>query len=102
MVGAHEPSLVAWFAPLEKAVQWDTQKTALIITDMWDDHWCKSAARRVTEMAGPMNEMVKIARKMTEEDRDHLTNQIRKILESGAHSREEILNVVAEQVTASP
>jgi len=29
---------------------------------MWDDHWCKSAARRVTEMAGPMNDMLKIAR----------------------------------------
>ena len=29
---------------------------------MWDDHWCKSAARRVTEMAGPFNDMVKAAR----------------------------------------
>ena len=35
---------------------------ALIVCDMWDDHWCKSAARRVTEMAGPMNDMLKIAR----------------------------------------
>ncbi|HTD68772.1 MAG TPA: protein-signal peptide and transmembrane prediction [Candidatus Limnocylindria bacterium] len=37
-------------------------RTALIICDMWDDHWCKSAARRVGEMAGPFNEMVKQAR----------------------------------------
>jgi nicotinamidase-related amidase len=29
---------------------------------MWDDHWCKSAARRVNEMAGPLNEVVKTAR----------------------------------------
>jgi hypothetical protein len=29
---------------------------------MWDDHWCKSAARRVAELAGPMNEVVKLAR----------------------------------------
>ena len=29
---------------------------------MWDDHWCKSAARRVGEMAGPLNEMLKEAR----------------------------------------
>ena len=50
------------FAPLEKPVQWDAKKTALIVCDMWDDHWCKSAARRVTEMAGPMNDMLKIAR----------------------------------------
>src|SRR5262245_39382411 len=41
---------------------WQTTKTALIICDMWDDHWCKSAARRVGELAGPMNEAVKVAR----------------------------------------
>lgn len=35
---------------------------ALIVCDMWNDHWCKSTARRVTEMAGPMNDMLKIAR----------------------------------------
>ena len=29
---------------------------------MWDDHWCESAARRVGELAGPMNKMVKAAR----------------------------------------
>jgi nicotinamidase-related amidase len=46
----------------EKTVAWDPKKTALIICDMWDDHWCKSAARRVVEMAGPLNEMVKQAR----------------------------------------
>ena len=50
------------FAPLGKPVQWDAKKTALIVCDMWDDHWCKFAARRVTEMAGPMNDMLKIAR----------------------------------------
>ena len=50
------------FAPLGKPVQWDAKKTALIVCDMWDDHWCKSTARRVTEMAGPMNDMLKIAR----------------------------------------
>jgi nicotinamidase-related amidase len=46
----------------EKTAQWPANKTALIICDMWDDHWCKSAARRVTEMAGPFNDMVKAAR----------------------------------------
>jgi nicotinamidase-related amidase len=29
---------------------------------MWDVHWCKSAARRVEEMAGPLNETLKAAR----------------------------------------
>ena len=42
-----------------KKVEWEASRTALIICDMWDDHWCKSAARRVGEMAGPMNEVVK-------------------------------------------
>jgi nicotinamidase-related amidase len=46
----------------EKEVSWEAKKTALIICDMWDDHWCKSAARRVDEMAGPLNEVVKQAR----------------------------------------
>lgn len=45
-----------------KKVEWEASRTALIICDMWDDHWCKSAARRVGEMAGPMNEVVKKAR----------------------------------------
>jgi nicotinamidase-related amidase len=49
-------------APQEKKVTWEAKKTALIVCDMWDDHWCKSAARRVSEMAGPFNEMLKQAR----------------------------------------
>src|SRR4051794_7222158 len=46
----------------ERKVAWEPKKTALIICDMWDDHWCKSAARRVGEMAGPLNAVVKVAR----------------------------------------
>lgn len=47
---------------VETAAQLDPKKTAIIVCDMWDDHWCKSAARRVGELAGPMNEMLKAAR----------------------------------------
>lgn len=46
----------------EAEAVWEPKKTALIIGDMWDDHWCKSAARRVAEMAGPLNQVVKTAR----------------------------------------
>ncbi|HZK81133.1 MAG TPA: hypothetical protein VFC46_08705, partial [Humisphaera sp.] len=49
-------------AVVEKKADWDASKTAIIVVDMWDDHWCKGAARRVSEMAVPMNEMLKIAR----------------------------------------
>lgn len=41
---------------------WKPERTALIICDMWDDHWCKSAARRVDELAPALNETVKRAR----------------------------------------
>jgi Isochorismatase family len=46
----------------ETKASWNPKKTALIICDMWDDHWCKSAARRVAELAGPMNQMIATAR----------------------------------------
>src|SRR5262245_9974768 len=45
----------------EKTVTWDAKKTAIIVCDMWDDHWCKSAARRVGELAGPLNEVLRTA-----------------------------------------
>jgi nicotinamidase-related amidase len=47
---------------MEKKETWQPAQTALIICDMWDDHWCRSAARRVVELAGPLNETVKAAR----------------------------------------
>lgn len=46
----------------EETVEWDPKKTALIICDMWDNHWCKGAAKRVEELAGPMNKAVAAAR----------------------------------------
>jgi nicotinamidase-related amidase len=49
-------------AAAEKAAAWDPRRTAIIVCDMWDDHWCKSAAARVGELAGPLNEMLKAAR----------------------------------------
>ncbi len=49
-------------AATTNVARWDPDKTALIICDMWDDHWCKSAARRVVEMAPALNETVKLAR----------------------------------------
>ena len=50
------------FSAVEKKAAWDAKRTAIIICDMWDDHWCKSASARVAELAGPMNEVVKTAR----------------------------------------
>jgi nicotinamidase-related amidase len=38
------------------------RETAIIICDMWDDHWCKSAARRCAAMAQRMEPVLKAAR----------------------------------------
>ena len=43
-------------------VSWKSSETAVVICDMWDQHWCKSATARVSELAGPMNEIVTMAR----------------------------------------
>lgn len=48
--------------PIETKSAWPTEQTAIIVCDMWDHHWCKSAEARVGELAGPMNEMLKTAR----------------------------------------
>jgi nicotinamidase-related amidase len=49
-------------AVVEKPASWALEKTAVIVCDMWDQHWCKSAARRVSEMAGPLDAVLKKAR----------------------------------------
>ncbi|HEY2952081.1 MAG TPA: ThuA domain-containing protein, partial [Verrucomicrobiae bacterium] len=47
---------------IEKTMSWEPKKTALVICDMWDRHWCEGATRRVAEMAPRMNDLVKKAR----------------------------------------
>ena len=42
--------------------EWKAEETAIIVCDMWDTHWCQGAAARVDELAGPMNEVLKVAR----------------------------------------
>ena len=39
------------------------KETALIICDMWDNHWCSGAAKRVTVLAPKINATVEAARK---------------------------------------
>jgi hypothetical protein len=42
--------------------EWNPKETAIIICDMWNEHWCKGATDRVTEMAPVMNNVVSLAR----------------------------------------
>ncbi|NNE91794.1 MAG: isochorismatase family protein [Verrucomicrobiales bacterium] len=50
------------FHSIIKLGTWDAAKTCIVICDMWDDHYCRNAARRVGEMAPRMNEVIKKAR----------------------------------------
>ena len=50
------------FEVVQKQLAWDPAQTALVICDMWDQHWCRGATRRVAEMAPKMNEVVAAAR----------------------------------------
>lgn len=41
---------------------WEPKKTAVIICDMWDDHWCKRAAQRCSELAPLVNTFAQVVR----------------------------------------
>ena len=46
----------------ERTQDWEASETAIIICDMWDDHYCKSAAQRVGVMVPKMNQVITAAR----------------------------------------
>ena len=47
---------------LTNSTKWEAEKTAIVVCDMWDKHWCPTATERVGEMAPRMNEVIKNAR----------------------------------------
>ncbi len=51
------------FNAVTETVAWDPAKTAIIVCDMWNQHWCRGATRRVAEMAPRMNDVLTAARK---------------------------------------
>jgi nicotinamidase-related amidase/type 1 glutamine amidotransferase len=51
------------FRAVTKTVPWKASETAIVICDMWNNHYCRNAARRVAEMAPRMNEVITQARK---------------------------------------
>jgi len=46
----------------ESELAWNPARTAVIICDMWDQHWCPPATARVAELAPAINDFVSIAR----------------------------------------
>ena len=51
------------FHAVTETVAWNPAKTAIVVCDMWNEHWCKGATRRVAEMAPRMNDVLTAARK---------------------------------------
>ena len=45
-----------------RQVEWETEKTAVIVCDMWDSHHSVTAVRRVNEFAPRLNEVLQTAR----------------------------------------
>ena len=46
------------FSIKETPADWNPRKTAVVICDMWEKHWCDEATQRVTEMAPRMNQLI--------------------------------------------
>ncbi len=46
----------------EKRIEWAPGQTAIIVCDVWDQHWCEGANRRVGEMVERMNRIIAAAR----------------------------------------
>jgi len=47
---------------VERVADWEAAETAIIVCDIWDDHYCKRAAQRVKLMVPRMNEVLTAAR----------------------------------------
>ncbi len=56
------PSDASQFRVVQKKVEWNPKQTAIIICDMWNEHWCKGATERTTELAPHINEVANLAR----------------------------------------
>lgn len=50
------------WARVVRSVAWEPSRTAAIVCDMWNQHWCKGATARVAEMAPRMNQVLNALR----------------------------------------
>lgn len=47
---------------LTQPVKWRASETAVVVCDMWDQHWCPASTRRVAELAPAMDDVLRAAR----------------------------------------
>ena len=50
--------------PINRGITIDPARTAVVVIDMWDRHWCKTYTERVGNMVPRMNETLAAARKL--------------------------------------
>ena len=60
--GVKKKVTVTRSVPVTFACEVDPAKTAVVVCDMWDDHWCKSAAARCGELAKQAEPVLKACR----------------------------------------
>jgi nicotinamidase-related amidase len=60
-VGDKQEAVTVWRAVSFQAAV-EPKKAAVIVCDMWDDHWCKSAAKRCGELAKAAEPVLKACR----------------------------------------
>ena len=58
------PEDASRFRVVQKKVEWNPKQTAIIICDVWDQHWCEGATRRGAELAPRINDLACKARDM--------------------------------------
>jgi nicotinamidase-related amidase len=85
------------FAVKNDVQQWNPQETAIIICDMWNQHWCKGATARVAEMAPAMNKVLKNARSRGVTI-IHAPSGCMKFYEEGHPARKRAQEIVADPV----
>jgi nicotinamidase-related amidase len=56
------PKTVVKVAPVTVTYAFDPAKTAVVVCDMWDDHWCKKASERCAELAKQAEPVLKACR----------------------------------------
>jgi nicotinamidase-related amidase len=60
--GVTKPVAVSKFVPINATYAINPAKTAVVVCDMWDDHWCKKASERCAELAKQAEPVLKACR----------------------------------------
>ncbi len=58
----HDPTATQVLVKSTQEEEWDLDLTAVIVCDVWDNHHCLNAVRRLEEFAPRLNQVLKVAR----------------------------------------